>query len=88
MRTISASTGDGRSRVVRRGRRDGMLEGTSAWLTASAAGTLAGVAVYLGVHRSLDRWSSRGCSTEHVAARPFLNRARHDRRSRARTGRP
>ena len=30
-----------------------MLEGTSGWLTASAAGTLAGVAVYLGVHRSL-----------------------------------
>lgn len=29
------------------------LEGTSGWLTASVAGTLAGAAVYLGVHRSL-----------------------------------
>lgn len=29
------------------------LGGTSGWLTASAAGTLAGAAVYLGVHRSL-----------------------------------
>lgn len=30
-----------------------MLEGTSGWLAASAAGTLAGVVVYLGVHRAL-----------------------------------
>ena len=29
------------------------LDGTSGWLTASAAGTLAGGVVYLGVHRSL-----------------------------------
>jgi putative peptidoglycan lipid II flippase len=29
------------------------LEGTSGWLVASAAGTCAGAAVYLGVHRSL-----------------------------------
>jgi hypothetical protein len=29
------------------------LEGTSGWLIASAAGTLAGAAVYLGIHRSL-----------------------------------
>jgi peptidoglycan biosynthesis protein MviN/MurJ (putative lipid II flippase) len=29
------------------------LDGTSGWLVASAAGTLAGAAVYLGVHRSL-----------------------------------